>query len=159
MQKISTHLKEMMKNADVTVPEAAECIGCSVGTFRNKLSKDRFSVNELMILCEICNYHLAFIPNSLELDTSSCNDSTSPYLFDVDSYIPDEESKVKVKIYRNGKFDKVFDILKSYVNTLNPSEAEKFSQLRLPLNFDGRHLQISVELRNDDEPDPKNPKK
>ena len=99
MQKISTHLKEMMKNADVTVPEAAECIGCSVGTFRNKLSKDRFSVNELIILCEICNYHLAFIPNSLELDTSSCNDSI-PYLFDVDSYIPDEESKVKVKIYK-----------------------------------------------------------
>ena len=32
MQKISTHLKKMMKNADVTVPEAAECIGCSVGT-------------------------------------------------------------------------------------------------------------------------------
>ena len=50
MQKISTHLKEMMKNADVTVPEAAECIGCSVGTFRNKLSKDRFSVNELIYL-------------------------------------------------------------------------------------------------------------
>ena len=39
MQKISTHLKEMMKNADVTVPEAAECIGCSVGTFRNNYQK------------------------------------------------------------------------------------------------------------------------
>ena len=124
---------------------------------QKQLSKDRFSVNELIILCEICNYHLAFIPNSLELDTSSCNDSI-PYLFDVDSYIPDEESKVKVKIYRNSKFDKVFDVLKSYVNTLNPSEAEKFSQLRLPLNFEGKHLQIGVELRNDDEPNPKDSK-
>ena len=114
-------------------------------------------MNELIILCEICNYHLAFIPNSLELDTSSCNDSI-PYLFDVDSYIPDEESKVKVKIYRNSKFDKVFDVLKSYVNTLNPSEAEKFSQLRLPLNFEGKRLQIGVELRNDDEPNPKDSK-
>ena len=87
----------------------------------------------------------------------TCNDSI-PYLFDVDSYIPDEESKVKVKIYRNSKFDKVFDVLKSYVNTLNPSEAEKFSQLRLPLNFEGKRLQIGVELRNDDEPNPKDSK-
>ena len=50
------------------------------------------------------------------------------------------------------------DVLKSYVNTLNPSEAEKFSQLRLPLNFEGKHLQIGVELRNDDEPNPKDSK-
>ena len=38
----------------------------------------------------------SFYSKQLELDTSSCNDSI-PYLFDVDSYIPDEESKVKVK--------------------------------------------------------------
>lgn len=155
MLKIATHIKEMMKNADVTVPEAAECIGVSVGSFRNKLSKDRFSVNELIILCEICNYHLAFVPNNMELNTPH-SDNTPAYLFDVDSYISDEESKLKVKIYRNDKFDKIIDTLKSYVNNLNPSEAEQFYQLEFPLNFEGRHLRVNVNL--DDESDSKDPK-
>ena len=50
---ISAYIRKMMQQEDVTIKEAATYTGVSVGTFRNKLSQDRFSIGDLMILAEM----------------------------------------------------------------------------------------------------------
>ena len=147
--KISTYIKEMMKNADLPIDGAAECIGVSVGTFRNKLTQDRFSVDDLIILSELCNYHLALVPNNLKEPLETLCQDNQPHLLVVDSFISDETQRLKVKVYKEKKLDKNIELLKSYIKNMSPSEKQAFSQMKLPLNLNGKYAQIAITFDED----------
>lgn len=119
---ISTSIKEMMKREDVSIKDAAEYIGVSVGTFRNKLSQNRFSVNDLMILAAMCDYNLALLPGSTvdSLDKVEEKESHKSYIFDV----PDETLKEKIEDYKIAKVEEMMSAMQAYIKTLSPEQLE-----------------------------------
>ena len=122
LKSISSFIKFMMEKAEVTPKVAAECIGCSVGTFRNKLTLDRFSIKDLILLTEFCDYHLAFVPDNVNCPTE---------LLNVDSYIS-EEDKAIMKQYRKERLQKHLDILNTYMDGMSIEERTRFIQDNLP---------------------------
>lgn len=124
---ISQFVRYMMNQADVTPKVAAACIGCSLGTFRNKLTLDRFSVKDLIILSELCDYHLAFVPTKRKDHTE---------LLSTNAYISEEDRAV-VKTYRKKKLQKNLDILETYMEGMTLEEKQKFVNEKLPGMING----------------------
>lgn len=120
---ISDYIRKMMQQEDVSIKDAATYTGVSVGTFRNKLSQDRFSIGDLMILAEMCDYKLAFVPNHTinSLNTLEDKETSKSYVLDV----LDEESQSKIEDYKIAKFDEMMGVLQSYVQQLSPEQLKK----------------------------------
>lgn len=120
---ISTSIKEMMKREDISIKDAAKYTGVSVGTFRNKLSQDRFSVSDLMILAAMCDYNLALLPDSTvdSLDKIEDKETYKSYIFD----IPDETLKEKIEDYKMNKVDEMMSAMQAYIKTLSPEQLER----------------------------------
>lgn len=120
---ISDYIRKMMQQEDVSIKDAATYTGVSVGTFRNKLSQDRFSIGDLMILAEMCDYKLAFVPNHTinSLNTLEDKETSKSYVLDV----LDEELQSKIEDYKIAKFDKMMGVLQSYVQQLSPEQLKK----------------------------------
>lgn len=120
---ISMCIKEMMKRENVSVQDAAEYIGVSIGTFRNKLSQDRFSVSDLMILAAMCDYNLALLPDSTvdSLDKVEEKETYKSYVFD----ISDEKLKEKIEDYKMSKVDEMMSAMQAYIKTLTPEQLER----------------------------------
>ena len=105
---ISDFLRSMMKSSDVTPEMAADCISKPIASFRNKLSLDRFSVKELIIIAELCDYHLAFVPDNVNQPTE--------FLL-ADKYI--SEDITTLKVYRKQRLQKHLDIRKTYLDVMS----------------------------------------
>ena len=120
---ISAYIRKMMQQEDVTIKEAATYTGVSVGTFRNKLSQDRFSIGDLMILAEMCDYKLAFVPNHTinSLNTIEDKETSKSYILD----ILDEELQSKIEDYKIAKVDEMMSAMQAYIKTLSPEQIEK----------------------------------
>lgn len=120
---ISDYIRKMMQQEDVSIKDAATYTGVSVGTFRNKLSQDRFSIGDLMILAEMCDYKLAFVPNHTinSLNTLEDKETSKSYVLDV----LDEELQSKIEDYKIAKFDEMMGVLQSYVQQLSPEQLKK----------------------------------
>lgn len=116
IKHISKFVKYMMGQADIKQKVAAECIGCTVGTFRNKLTQNRFSLKDLIILAELCNYHLALIPNYKKNPTE---------ILSVDDYI-DSEDKMMVKKYQEENKQKILDTFGNFAESLTIEEKRNF---------------------------------
>lgn len=112
---ISNFIRSMMKSADITPEMAADCISKPIASFRNKLSLDRFSIKELIILAELCDYHLAFVPNNSNQPTE--------YLL-ADKYISEDMSKLKE--YRQQRIQRHLDILNNYMDGMSVDEKTNF---------------------------------
>lgn len=106
----------MMETSGIKQKVAAECIGCSIGTFRNKLTQNRFSLKDLIILAELCNYHLALIPNYQKNPTE---------ILSVDDYI-EPEDKITVKKYQEENMQKVLDDLGKLAESMTTEEKKTF---------------------------------
>ena len=111
-----------MDKAEVTPKVAAECIGCTVGTFRNKMTQDRFSLQDLILVSELCDYHLALVPDNQNFPTE---------LLTVDSYVSSEDKAV-MKAYRKKRLQKHLDILNTYMDGMSIEERTQFIQDNLP---------------------------
>lgn len=120
---ISDFIRSMMKSADVSPEMAAECIGKPIGSFRNKLSLNRFSIKELIILAELCDYHLALVPDNVNQPTE--------FLL-ADKYISESEDLTILKEYRKQRLQKHLDILNTYMDGMSDSEKHAFIQEHLP---------------------------
>lgn len=112
---ISNFIRSMMKSADITPEMAADCISKPIASFRNKLSLDRFSIKELIILAELCDYHLAFVPNNQNQPTE--------FLL-ADKYISEDMSKLKE--YRQQRIQRHLDVLNNYMDGMSVDEKTKF---------------------------------
>ena len=112
---ISDFLRSMMKSSDVTPEMAADCISKPITSFRNKLSLDRFSIKELIIIAELCDYHLAFVPDNVNQPTE--------FLL-ADKYI--SEDITTLKEYRKQRLQKHLDILNTYMDGMSIEEKTEF---------------------------------
>lgn len=112
---ISDFLRSMMKSSDVTPEMAADCISKPIASFRNKLSLDRFSIKELIIIAELCDYHLAFVPDNVNQPTE--------FLL-ADKYI--SEDITTLKEYRKQRLQKHLDILNTYMDGMSIEEKTEF---------------------------------
>ena len=52
---ISEIVRRLLKSNDVSAKTAALYLNCTEQSFRNKLSRDSFSLKDLIILCYLCN--------------------------------------------------------------------------------------------------------
>lgn len=127
LKNISKFIKFMMDKAEVTPKVAAECIGCTVGTFRNKMTQDRFSLQDLILVSELCDYHLALVPDNQNFPTE---------LLTVDSYVSPEDKAV-MKEYRKKRLQKHLDILETYMHGMSIEEKQKFISEHLPNMING----------------------
>lgn len=127
MKQVSTFIKFMMEKAEVKPKVAAECIGCTVGTFRNKMTQDRFSLQDLILISELCDYHLALVPD---------NENYPTELLTVDSYVSPEDKAV-MKTYRKQRLQKHLDILETYMQGMTLEEKQDFIKQHLPNMING----------------------
>ena len=127
MKQVSTFIKFMMEKAEVKPKIAAECIGCTVGTFRNKMTQDRFSLQDLILISELCDYHLALVPD---------NENYPTELLTVDSYVSPEDKAV-MKSYRKERLQKHLDILETYMQGMTLEEKQAFIKQHLPNMING----------------------
>lgn len=128
MKQLSEVIKKMMESANVTPKIAAACIGCTVGTFRNKMTQDRFSLNDMIILSELCDYHLALIPSDMKQPLDTLVQSRPVELLDSDSYAT-ETTIEKLKEYRKAKLQKNLSELEKYMTKMNDEQKQKFVQM------------------------------
>lgn len=52
---ISDLVRKLLKSNDISAKTAALYLDCTEQSFRNKLSRDSFSLKDLIILCYLCN--------------------------------------------------------------------------------------------------------
>lgn len=124
MKKLSDFIRKMMKESDVSVSDAAECIGCGNGTFRNKLTQDRFSVENLIVIAELCGYKLTFVPD---------DDKKESEPLTVNEYVNNSTIQYKVNKYKDTQVIQSIDTLKAYIQQKYP---EKDHQLTIDDLFD-----------------------
>lgn len=51
---ISDIVRKLLKSNDISIKTAAQYLDCTVQSFRNKLTRDSFSIKDLIILCYLC---------------------------------------------------------------------------------------------------------
>ncbi len=120
--KLSTVLKDIMTVADIDQKDAANVIGKPLGSFRNKLSLDRFSIHEVMMIAEICGYHLALVPEDEALNIK---------LLLSDDYLNDDEIE-SVKNFKKSRYQHQLTLLQGLMNGMTAKEKRAF----LKKNFD-----------------------
>lgn len=75
---ISDIVRKLLKSNDISIKTAAQYLDCTVQSFRNKLTRDSFSIKDLIILCYLCRAQFM-------IEYSSYKDD-----YDVDYFIPEE---------------------------------------------------------------------
>lgn len=53
-KKVSDIVRKLLDTRDMSIKDAAQYLNCTEQSFRNKLSRDSFSLRDLFILCEVC---------------------------------------------------------------------------------------------------------
>lgn len=127
-KQISDIIKQILNEPDdlsspIAQKEVAEILGYKLPTFRNKLSLDRFSVKDLMVISEMCNYNLAFVPKG--------NDKEN-ILLSCDKYLEDGEEKDRLNMFKNSR-SKIQ--LKKLNNLLKGLDSEQRNQMVHSLNL------------------------
>lgn len=67
-KRISDIIRKLLKSAEVSTKQAALYLDCTEQSFRNKLSRDSFSLRDLIILCYLCNASLRLEYDSLNAE-------------------------------------------------------------------------------------------
>lgn len=109
-KKISDIIKKMMEQPnDIPLPipqkEVAEVLGYKLTTFRNKLSLDRFSIDDLMVIAEMCNYNLAFVPK---------NKKSKKYVLSCNDFLDDVEEKKRLYMFEKKRLQNKSEVLDSF---------------------------------------------
>ena len=68
-KRISDIIRKLLTSSEVSIKKAALYLDCTEQSFRNKLSRDSFSLRDLIILCYLCNARLI-----LEYDSQDTED-------------------------------------------------------------------------------------
>ena len=114
--KLSTVLKDIMTVANVDQKDAANVISKPLGSFRNKLSLDRFSIHEVIMIAEICGYHLALI---------SENEKNETKLLLADEFLSEEELQ-SIKNFKKSRYQYQLNLLQSMMDGMSPEEKKAF---------------------------------
>ena len=82
----------------------------------------------MIILSELCDYHLALIPSDMKQPLDTLTQSRPVELLDSDSYAT-ENTIEKLKEYRKAKLQKNLSELEKYMTKMNDEQKQKFVQM------------------------------
>lgn len=108
-QPLSDLIKDLLKNNSVSIKEVSEALGCTQQSFRNKLTRESFSIKDLMIISSLCHMYLGIL--------SENNENVKPIIFYLKDYLTQEEldrcSKVSLAQIQE-KLDKLNELISTF---------------------------------------------
>lgn len=81
---ISDIVRKMIKKKNIPVKKVATYLNCTEQSFRNKLSRNSFSIKDIMILAYICDA-------TITIDYFPYTDDFDMDFLNLSQYLPDEE--------------------------------------------------------------------
>lgn len=81
---ISNNVRKLLKAKNMSIKRAASYINCTEQSFRNKLSRNSFSIKDLIILCYVCDAKLM-------IDYCAYSDDYDMDFFILSDYLDEEE--------------------------------------------------------------------
>lgn len=113
MQRISPIIKSLLDENQIAIKDMADILGCQTASLRNKLSQDRFTIDELIMIAESCGYTLKLVPTK--------GGDSIPITSD---YISDSK-KQAVKDFKSNRLHNQFEVLKKYLDVPGIDAKEK----------------------------------
>lgn len=83
-KQISDIVRKLLKSNDISIKKAAEYLDCTAQSFRNKLTRDSFSIKDLIILCYLCRARFM-------IEYSSYKDDYDVDYFNPEEYLSDKD--------------------------------------------------------------------
>lgn len=109
MDKVSNMLKEIVNNTKFNpFKDVAFLLDKTEQSIRNKYSLDNFTFREIMMILDLCNYHVDFVPNDANLYV---------YELDPDEYLSDED-KDALKRLKDQQIEGQMTIFDCFVNDI-----------------------------------------
>lgn len=123
-KNISDIVRKLLKSNDVSVKTAALYLNCTEQSFRNKLSRDSFSLKDLIILCYLCNARFM-------IEYFSYKDDYDIDFFDPSDYLSEEEYERIHKIEQKNITENFAKIMVQLSKTIPEEQLEKMSSKEL----------------------------
>lgn len=140
---ISNIVRKLLKSRDVSVKRAASYIDCTEQSFRNKLSRDSFSIRDLIILCYICDARLM-------IDYCAYTDDYDMDFFQLSEYLTQEDFKRVKTLEEQYVTEDLAKWTVSFAKTLTEEEFKNMSNEELG-ELVKKQFHGKVALINDDE--------
>lgn len=119
-KNISDIVRKLLKSNDVSVKTAALYLNCTEQSFRNKLSRDSFSLKDLIILCYLCNARFM-------IEYCSYKDDYDIDFFNPADYLSEEEYERIHKIEQENFAENFAKIMIQLSKTIPEDQLEKMS--------------------------------
>ena len=145
-KRISDIIRKLLKSAEVSIKEAALYLDCTEQSFRNKLSRDSFSLRDLIILCYLCNACLRLEYNSYKAEDEM--EIFNPY-----EYLPEDDYN-RIRKIQEQNFKQNFAYMMIQLSKeFSEEELEKMSSkelLDLMIQSTKKKLHLSSSLDKDE---------
>ena len=89
----SNIVKWLMDKSGRSINEIAECLGCTASYLNNKLHRDSFSLDDLIIVAYVCGYALTFTSNNPD------DKERSTYQIDVQEYFSANNADALTRLF------------------------------------------------------------
>lgn len=123
-KRISDIIRKLLTSSEVSIKKAALYLDCTEQSFRNKLSRDSFSLRDLIILCYLCNARLI-----LEYDSQDTEDELE--FFNPSEYLPENDYKRIHKIQEQNLKQNFANMMIQLSKEFSEEELEKMSSKEL----------------------------
>lgn len=123
-KRISDIIRKLLKSAEVSTKQAALYLDCTEQSFRNKLSRDSFSLRDLIILCYLCNA-------SLRLEYDSLNAEDEFEFFNPSEYLSENDYNRIQKIQEQNFKQNFTNMMIQLSKEFSEEELEKMSSKEL----------------------------
>ena len=81
---ISDIVRKMIKKKNISIKKIANYLNCTEQSFRNKLSRNSFSIKDIMIISYVCDA-------TVTIDYAAYTDDFDTDFLNISQYLPDEE--------------------------------------------------------------------
>ena len=81
---ISDIVRKMIKKKNISIKKIANYLNCTEQSFRNKLSRNSFSIKDIMIIAYVCDA-------TVSIDYAAYTDDFDTDFLNISQYLPDEE--------------------------------------------------------------------
>lgn len=121
---ISEIIRKLLKSNDVPAKTAALYLNCTEQSYRNKLSRDSFSLRDLIILCYLCNARLM-------IEYCSYKDGYDTDFFNPSDYLSKEDYERIHKIEQENFNENFTKMMIQLSKTIPEEKLEKMSSKEL----------------------------
>lgn len=120
LKTISNNVRKLLKSNNISIKRAASYINCTEQSFRNKLSRDSFSIKDLIILCYVCNAKLI-------IDYCIYSDDFDMDFFELSDYLDNEEFERIKKLEQQYTSEDLISWIMSLTKKYSKEELETMS--------------------------------